>query len=387
MEVWCRFSQQAKAAPVHLGRRAATTAPGRAPQWRHAEHLVASSAVCSTALLAARSSRKQRHSKHGRRCAVAVRAADDELEKARAAKEAAELELEAAKLRQELQEMEQETATKRRKARAERVLSGGGVSVDPAELLTQLKNEGYNFNAEDMGELMKLTSRSKSPEASLGFEELSSELFEKELSALQERKRVAEMEEIRQQRLKAEAKRKREAIDPDASVQTGQTTADGEDDTQTKILSALAYLLPLAEALQFAVPLFNMAPALALLFAPAILVNYLITTIPLGGLICVLIFTTVAQNRDLPRSLRFNLEQAVLMDIALLFPSFFYAGASLSGYSAASLGISVFTFVLVFIAVTWCVIKILTRGEIPDDIPIISKAAKNFIDGGTFFDR
>mmetsp|Transcript_37499 Transcript_37499/g.68544 ORF Transcript_37499/g.68544 Transcript_37499/m.68544 type:complete len:392 (+) Transcript_37499:100-1275(+) len=391
MEVWCQFSQgAAKAGPVRVGPRTATAgaAPGSNPKLLRTENLVVPGAVCGS-LLSARACRKQRRSTHSRfsRGAVALRAAEDELEKARAAKEAAELELEAAKLRQELQEMEQETAMKRRKVRAERILSASssGVSAAPGELLTELKKEGFDFKAEDVEELVKLTSRGKSPDASLGFEELSSELFEKELSALQERKRVAEMEELRQRQLKAEQERKNQ--EEGGPGQTASSTEEGEDDTQTKILSALAYLLPLAEGLQFAVPLLNLAPALSLLFAPAILFNFLITSIPFGGLIFVIIFTTAAQNRDLPRSLRFNLEQAVLMDIALLFPSFFFAGAALSGFKEASLGIATLSFVLLFIAVSWCVIKILLRGEIPDDIPFISKAAKNFVDSGTFFDR
>jgi len=320
-------------------------------------------------------------------------AQDDELEKARAAKEAAELELEAAKLRQELEAMETETKLRKRKTRAENILAGGsGVSVTPSQLRAELKKEdGVDFSEVEISELIKATSRDQLPDASLGYEELSSELFEREVRSLKEKIQQREMEEMRQAQLRAEKIRQARgesddgSYDSDAEERARRTDVE-ENDAGTKILAALAYLLPLAEGLQFALPLLQMAPALSLLFAPIILVNFLLTSIPFGGLILIIIFITAAQNRELPRMLRFNLEQAVLLDIALILPSLLFAGASTTGDANLALSVAVLSFTLLFFVATWCILKILLRDEIPDDIPVISNAAKNFIDQGTFFD-
>jgi len=91
----------------------------------------------------------------------------------------------------------------------------------------------------------------------------------------------------------------------------------------TRIGSLLAYALPLTDALRFGMFLFaafpEIQPLLDFLVVPVVLVNAL--PFGLGYLILFLSMQALATNRDLPALLRYNLRQAITLDIFLVFMS------------------------------------------------------------------
>ena len=102
----------------------------------------------------------------------------------------------------------------------------------------------------------------------------------------------------------------------------------------TCIGSILAYALPLTDALRFGMFLFAAFPAiqplLDLLVVPVVLVNAL--PFGLGYLILFFSMQALATNRDLPALLRYNLRQAITLDIGLVFMSL--VGGLLQGSAA-----------------------------------------------------
>ncbi|MFN5118089.1 MAG: Tic20 family protein [Cyanobacteriota bacterium] len=86
-----------------------------------------------------------------------------------------------------------------------------------------------------------------------------------------------------------------------------------------RLLAALAYLLPWSDALPFGDPLMAIAPVLGWLVKPALPLLVLQQTIPLGGLILFLVlFAAVVRNNQVPYLIRFNVLQAILLDIVLV---------------------------------------------------------------------
>merc|ERR1740122_776552 len=106
-----------------------------------------------------------------------------------------------------------------------------------------------------------------------------------------------------------------------------QTIMDmfGEENTNndilTRLLSCLPYFLPLIDSTEYGQFILTQnAPLLGLVLAPFIAV---FRAIPFSGLITFFVFSIQSRNRNLPRLLRFNLQQTILLDISLFFPSLF----------------------------------------------------------------
>ena len=86
-----------------------------------------------------------------------------------------------------------------------------------------------------------------------------------------------------------------------------------------RLLAALAYLLPLSDAVPFGKDLLLQFPVLQLLALPALPVITLQQTIPFGGLVLFLVlFLLVVRNSQVPYLIRFNVLQAILLDIVLV---------------------------------------------------------------------
>ncbi len=84
-------------------------------------------------------------------------------------------------------------------------------------------------------------------------------------------------------------------------------------------LAALAYLLPLSDALRFGEGLLRQFPVLQLLALPALPLITLQQAIPFGGLVVFLaLYLLVVRNSQVPYLIRFNVLQAILLDIVLV---------------------------------------------------------------------
>ena len=86
-----------------------------------------------------------------------------------------------------------------------------------------------------------------------------------------------------------------------------------------RFLGLLAYLLPWSDALSFGRELYNLFPWISYLALPATPVLLLERSIPFGGfLLFLVLFLVVVRNPNVPYYLRFNVLQAILLDILLV---------------------------------------------------------------------
>lgn len=86
-----------------------------------------------------------------------------------------------------------------------------------------------------------------------------------------------------------------------------------------RLLGLLAYLLPWSDSLSFGRELYNLFPWISYLALPATPVLLLERSIPFGGfLLFLVLFLVVVRNPNVPYYLRFNVLQAILLDILLV---------------------------------------------------------------------
>ena len=86
-----------------------------------------------------------------------------------------------------------------------------------------------------------------------------------------------------------------------------------------RLLGLVAYLLPWSDALSFGRELYSLFPWISSLALPATPVLLLERSIPFGGfLLFLVLFLVVVRNPNVPYYLRFNVLQAILLDILLV---------------------------------------------------------------------
>ena len=142
-----------------------------------------------------------------------------------------------------------------------------------------------------------------------------------------------------------------------------------------RLLAVLAYLLPWSDALPFGESLDNLFPAQQWLMLPAIPVLLLERNVPFGGFMLFLVlFLAVVRNPRIPYFLRFNVLQAILLDIVLVVVSLAFQLLRLGslGFAGRTLANTVFLGMLVLLvfAVVQCV-----RGK-EADVPSLSEAVR-----------
>lgn len=302
---------------------------------------------------------------------------------AKAAAEAAKLGLEAAKLRAEAEELERANIEERRRVRARQLLGDGGSFVRATDLRSRiLEATGVAVSEDAVERLLKEVQPGTSfSDARLTFEDLSSDTFQKTLDRImieeQELLRRKQREENERERQKMEEARKLRAETFEFSV-----LADENDDRSiwTRIMGCLAYLLPLMDVIQFGIPLMGLLPFLTPIFVIIAIPAAIVNAVPFGTLILFFAMSALSGNQDFPRLLRFNLQQAVLIDVALFLPQFLAQLASLVvGGQGVPTELTIGVFIIVLLAITYSIVMTLL-GRDPDGIPGISNAARNSID-------
>lgn len=336
-----------------------------------------------TLLLRQRKGHAVKKSLRSRLVRSAAEGQDVMLEEARMAAEAAKLELEAARLRLEAEALERANAKERRAMRARELLGDSTLSTaSPEELRTRLKEtSGNDVSLERMQWVVKTVRPDKSEEG-LRYEDLASDTFDSALEQVlaqeQEAKRIAQAQERERQRQEAEKRRQEQPV-----FQSRSMTEENDERTMgTRIISCFAYLLPLIDGLQYGFPLMALVPSLAPFFGLLAIPNAIINAIPFGSLIIFIALTALANNREFPRLLRFNLQQAVLLDVFLFIPSIIASLASIAMGGGSGMGpeIAIGIFIVLVIAVIYSVVCTLL-GLDPDGIPFVSDATKRSIDG------
>jgi uncharacterized membrane protein len=140
-------------------------------------------------------------------------------------------------------------------------------------------------------------------------------------------------------------------------------------------LAVLAYVLPWSAALPFGQSLDNLFPALQWLVLPALPVLMLERGVPFGGfLLFLVLFLAVVRNPQVPYFLRFNVLQAILLDIVLVVVSLAFQLLRIGslGFAGRTLANTVFLgmLVLLLFALVQCL-----RGK-EADIPTLSEAVR-----------
>ena len=110
----------------------------------------------------------------------------------------------------------------------------------------------------------------------------------------------------------------------------------------------------------------------ALLFAPAV---NAFESIPFSGLALFIGLSIFSRSANLSRFVRFNIQQAIVLDIALVIPSLFQ-GATQMFPAMLQIQGSNFIFYCVFFTVAysaWC------NRLVPDQVPIIGEAASRSV--------
>jgi hypothetical protein len=152
--------------------------------------------------------------------------------------------------------------------------------------------------------------------------------------------------------------------------------ASGDTPIWQRLLAGLAYLLPLSDALPFGGALLQQYPVLQLLALPTLPLEVLQRQVPLGGLLLFLVlFLAVVRNEQVPYPIRFNVLQAILLEIVLILLSLAFEtllGSLRGSFAMRTLDNTVFlgTLVLSLFGLVQCL-----RGLEPD-IPTVSEAVR-----------
>jgi hypothetical protein len=143
-----------------------------------------------------------------------------------------------------------------------------------------------------------------------------------------------------------------------------------------RLLAALAYLLPWSDALPFGQSLVGLFPALQWLQLPALPLIVLQDVVPLGGFVLFLVlFLAVVRNSRVPYLIRFNVLQAILVDILLILISLAFRVLITPlgiGFAERTLANTVFLAALLLVA--FGVVQSL-RGQ-EAEVPTLSEAVR-----------
>jgi hypothetical protein len=322
--------------------------------------------------------------------AVALRQAAepqvDIVAEARAAAEAAKLELEAARLRKEIQQMERASLEERRTSRAKRLCDGAS-RLTVLGLKTRLMEEDKLAISEEQAK--QLVAKVLGPAlfeaagdaAGLSVEQLASPAFDEELENVQQAIRVERLQQEAADRELAKQKAEQEAEKQfQQTLEAMQEEENTDLSVQTRAAAIFTYVLPLIDNAQFALALAQVFPPTAPIVLAIALPAQAINAIPFGTLIMFFIWATLVNNRELPRLVRFNLQQSVLLDIATFLPGILLSfGSFLNGGSGgmnpeASAGI----FGILLLVVGYCVVMTCFGQEA--ELPAISGATRRAID-------
>jgi uncharacterized membrane protein len=143
-----------------------------------------------------------------------------------------------------------------------------------------------------------------------------------------------------------------------------------------RLLSGLACLLPLSDALPFGTSLLRQFPFLQWIAVPALPLIRLQQLLPFGGLILFLaLFLLVVRNSRVPYLIRFHVLQAILIDIVLMLLSLAFQillGPFAGSFAVRTLANTVFLGGLLLCL--FCLVQSL-RGQ-EADIPTVSEAVR-----------
>jgi len=152
---------------------------------------------------------------------------------------------------------------------------------------------------------------------------------------------------------------------------------DGEIVGQDRIKACIPYLLPLADGDHFGRYIYLNFPVLKAIDEVTIgPIAHFLESVPFLSLIIFLVLSLGTRNSDMARGVRFSAQQAILIDIALIFPELI--GSAFDGQPMPTVlmaSASNFVWYFMVTCVLYSVVSNL-QGKKPDQIPFISNAAE-----------
>lgn len=146
-----------------------------------------------------------------------------------------------------------------------------------------------------------------------------------------------------------------------------------DPDPAERAAAAAAYILPILDGFPYGIYIYKSIPpigAVAYSFAPIVSA---FQSLPFGGLILFFGLSAFTRNPGLSRFVRFNIQQALLLDIVLLIPGFVGNAGRMFGPDLAAVGTNFFFYLCVLVVgYSWSQIAI---GRKPDQVPVLSDAA------------
>jgi len=301
------------------------------------------------------------------------------------------LKRQAAKLRAEAASLEADKA-KQLALAAEKAFNRFDVNSDGEVSLSELKlglekELKTEISEKRVTELMKIFD--KSGDGALQLDEfVTVDRFRNQLEALaREEKRLA---------AEAEQERKRQEQEVLLGEAKLEFLNEKEPTMSDKVVSVLPYLFPLMDGLQYGRFLLGSDDAGANPFVVILAVLYsLYRSIPFSGFVAFFALNILSGNPSINRLVRYNMQQAIYLDIALFFPSLLTGlggliaqGAGFSVPSAVGELFSDVMFGTLLLTLAYCAVSSFI-GKEPDSIPLISQAVKDrmptidMLDGGT----
>ncbi|CAN0342774.1 unnamed protein product [Ascophyllum nodosum] len=185
-------------------------------------------------------------------------------------------------------------------------------------------------------------------------------------------------EEERQARVEERQRLLEEKVKADTAVVSVGGANDSPATSADKALSALAYILPLADSMVFAGHLFNVFPEQTAWVQPIAAALLILRSVLFATLAGFFGLSFLSRNPEVNKLVRFNMQQAINLDIALFLPSWLGALAALAlGQDAYKLlpisqaGSDVI-FVTMLLAVAYS-IGVSATGAFPNKLPIIGR--------------
>jgi len=157
---------------------------------------------------------------------------------------------------------------------------------------------------------------------------------------------------------------------------------DREPTVSDRAFSILPYLFPLLDGLQYGRFLLGGEDGSNPFIAALAIIYTLYRNVPFSGLIAFFALNFLSNNPSINRLVRFNMQQAIFVDIALFFPSLVTGllGIVLGGMktelpaAVVQLGTDGI-FVTLLLALGYCTVSSVL-GVTPDKLPIISNAVE-----------
>jgi len=149
--------------------------------------------------------------------------------------------------------------------------------------------------------------------------------------------------------------------------------ADNAADIAERVAAATVYVLPLLDGFPFGANVYSAVPPLGNVAYTLVPIVNGFQSLPFAGLILFIGLSTFTRNQGLSRFVRFNIQQALLLDILLIIPGVFGGAGKMFPQELQVIGANfVFYLMILIVGYSWMQVA---QGKLADKVPILSDAA------------